>query len=105
MKIRVKDAIIPMPAFAFLMVVVLVVVGVELGISYASRDISKVADGVTCVPKQFEIKSSSDMYLTLDCNGKEFWIEDPKTLIAFANGKKVAPCTLYKTGRASCTNN
>ncbi len=98
----IKNGIIPWVVVLIFGVVVGAVIGIEFGVSYAIQDSMKVADNATCTPKQLKSVWYSNVYLTMDCNGTEYWSLDKATIMAWGNERKIPACALFKTGRARC---
>lgn len=99
---KTRNAIIHWGLVLLFTVVVGVVVGVEYGVAYIVKDVSQVATNATCAPKQLDKVWYSHVYLTMDCNGGEFYSTDEATIIAWGNERKIPACTLFKSGRAKC---
>jgi len=98
----IKNGIIPWVLMLVFGVVVCIVIGVEFGVSYLVRDSTEVAVNAICAPKRLEKVWNTNVYLTVDCNGTEYWSRDDETILAWGNERKISTCTLYKTGRAKC---
>ena len=96
-----KKFILPPVGFLTVAVIIMIVVGAQLGVATAIEAWTKVSEG-PCTFQSWSRNGSYVLRLNLKCNGKEAWTEDTKVTLGYIQKPGPLTCSLWASGKASC---